>query len=812
MTAIAKDVYFDTGRWFGSGEPGSAIDIRPGAPSAGLKVTHDGTYAWPVATGPKPITLQPSLLDTDWGINPATLGLDPSAYENSPYGRETLDRFNIVGGSWNQYGRLHAQDYVWETTTQSAEVSSVKSYEPNTAYYFHILPYTPQGQGNLILRASFGSPVASQRLHLNVWDDGKGYLARGDGINPEDQLGTGYLLPAQGGNVGGIGWTKIVVFFHSDKKISVLSNRGKGFTIDVPGLEWQEPGTIPLYVADPTTVSWEPVFKINAPEITPAGKLDILLGPKSLLQAGPVKYKGEPLAYLPAGTEGYPKGGSITIQPNSGRPLIENLVGLAIMTIAINQRVKKVSAATVYVKIPNSGDKGLKAALTKDPADDTHSPQLLRTEVATPSTTGTSTGTNDSTLSKDLISFSHNHSKDGITGEMTFRYAENYPTYRRLFNIPFQYKENGNVYLEGVIQSPTFKPVSPTSQELSFSFTDETRWLKNTLVASISRFDGFYLDDAVKDILIGAGFPIDGSKWDIDTTTATTDGRKGNKLSKGEGDEKPTNAADAIKSAYDWINYLVDTYTSAEKYPYVWVWGFQHYLNPGVGLEGTGAYETRFFLKNPDLFSDTPVATFFGNRAWAVTLGSVSHSTAYNYTFDTWNEVITEPECNYLIVSGWKTVSGEGDEANEDAGEPVTAVKKDADSANPALAVDLRKANWLGERRHVIVIDSSLNSQKDVDGACAKLFPRLSTAKVRAQMTGEWNPTIKLWDMVRVYHKVGTSHDELGTTAGGDGTNVAYNDWRVVGYNVQHIQDTRTPNTPVWLHRPATYTLERTII
>lgn len=814
MAAIVKDIYFNTGRWFGSKDPGFAADNRFGViPN---QLTHDGTYAWPALSGPAPITLTPAFHDTDWGDT--SLPGSITDFDRSPYGRERLDHFSIVGGNWNEYTRLHSHDYTFESTSPNGQIQSVSSYGPNTGFGVHINPYVAQGQGSLIMSMEFGHTDPEKKLRLNVWDDGKGFFAIGSGDTPEKQLGTGYLLPARNGSVGGLGFTKVSVVPQSRNRVNIYSNRGPGFSATVPNLS-KVPllETYKIHPADGTLYTQFPPSR-SAP-ITQRGPLSLTVGPKVLIQPGPLRYKG---AVTYAGLGGV--GGSVKLPANMmgiGSPqAIPHIadVPYKLHVISIHDLKYPASGDGVYIETPtvayhdNTPYISTKIHLVRPNGtveDLYHSPQVYRLEHEYPSVLGTDEGIPETNLSKDLISFTHNHQQGGLTGDLTFRFAEKYSTYRRLFNIPFQYKEAGNVYVEGVVESPNFSVHSPYDQELKFGFTDETKWLKNTMFAELSRFDGLSLDDAVKAILIAAGFPEDGSRWIIDETEASADGRKGNKVSKGEGDEKPTNASDAIKSCHDWLSYLVETYTSAGKYPYIWVYGFEHY--PDTASTNPDPPEiTKFYLKNPDNFSDTPTATFYGRQSEAIALGSFSHSQAYTRVHEQWSETIIEPECNYLVVSGWQTTNTPGDEANEDGGEPITKVKFDKDGMNPSLPVVDRKANWLGERRHVLIIDSALNTDALVSGAITKIWPRLSSAKARATFTAEWLPSLRLWDMLRIYHPTGTSADETGVIAGPEG-NVAYNDWRLVEYSVEHIQDTRDDGTRVWIHRPAKYTVERVL-
>ncbi len=109
---MSIDALVDVGRPYGTSTPGAAFDLRPGVnPSNWF---FNGAFAWPVPSGPSPVTLKPTPLDPQW---------ETTVYDGTQntehFRRYTKDDFNVLTGTPpTMYVGTNATD--WTLLTREA--------------------------------------------------------------------------------------------------------------------------------------------------------------------------------------------------------------------------------------------------------------------------------------------------------------------------------------------------------------------------------------------------------------------------------------------------------------------------------------------------------------------------------------------------------------------------------------------------------------------------------------------------------------------------------------------------------------------
>jgi len=295
------------------------------------------------------------------------------------------------------------------------------------------------------------------------------------------------------------------------------------------------------------------------------------------------------------------------------------------------------------------------------------------------------------------------------------------------------------------------------------------------------------LSDAVKAVMICAGWPKDGSLWVIDNSTV--------KLSKGEADDAPANLPDVLRTCAEWLKYLNETYTSSSLNPFHWVMGFWPELNPATGL-----FVTKFHFRDPAKLSATPIKHWYPRQQEAIAAGT-AYDQAYRSVYRNYEQNSIEPEANDFYVwglaPGAPTKNAKG-EAETSADQVFFAHDQDTASIKADTPLASRPANWLGERRQYFVQDPALNTQAQVNAAVKRYKQRLAAARERATFEATWEPAVSLWSWVRLHY---FDTDSI----------LQHADWQVTGIDVVHRQD--RPTHPVSgkpiSNRPCVYRCER---
>jgi hypothetical protein len=772
-------------RYISVKESGFAFDVRPGASVDKWKFTN--TYAWPppqkfYGAGPvkvitsaeinSPITLMPAYLDPSWETNTST---------KKEFAREKLDYYSIVAGQWTEYPRLHEKDWVHINKSDTGTLRSKKPLPANRGLAIHFRAYGPTLGQRTILSIQFGSNDVNKMFTLNINADGKGYLSKGVGSSLQ-KLAEGDLVPNRWGSLTEQ-WHKVFILPHGRNRILITSSSGGSFM-------WQDENI-------PRSEGGDLISKL-----TELAYYTIVANQKVAHQIRPIAFTG-----ASEGSEAAKKStGTIEpIDPDLFSTEREPVLAETIQSIEYDRmnRIILPSHVTVtYHKNPLTSMKRysvkpvVKLARPNVKEEDIyHSPFFYRGEIRQEALRQQ---TQDESLDflTDVIEFNHNQDEKLMTGSIKLKNGHNHGQLKNLFNIPFEWNEDGNVWIKGILTKPTHS-VKGNQQFLEMDLQDMQRWLNNTFVADMNRLDGMGIDDAVKALLVAVGFPKDGSWWDIDETPSfvdrkTGETKKSTKLSKGEADDDPTNLTDVVRSVTDWLDYIVDTYTSSSEYPFRWVYGYRPYLNIL-----TGFYEYRFFFKNPSNFSTTPVKVFWPTHDLAILPedvggGGATVETAYRSVHRNLRSYLIEPQFNALHCIGM-----------DETQTPIIKYKEDKDSIDASLrylATETKAAqpaNWLGEKRYVAMLDSALNTPELVNAALGKLFLRGSRTRQHIEFEADWEPTVRLWDLVRI------------KSYRANGTSLSTHDYRIIGFKVDHKNDCNEAFAGQYINRPTTYVAER---
>lgn len=795
---MATEFLLRTQRTISVLESGYAFDMRPGSHPEDWEFTN--TYQWPMPshvykgnkrktgeTLPSAITLLPAVLDPLW---------DTTETDKGPYARHKLDQFSLVNGSWEEYPRLHPKDWVFVNKTGTydspAEIKSVQPLPNNRGLSINFCAFGPAMAKRTILSIDFGNNTASKKFTLNINQDGKGYLSRGNA--PVEPLAEGYLVPNRWADVQGR-WYKFFIIPIGKNRIMISSSTGGSFV-------WQDPS---ISRGNPFD-SQEPKDLISA--LTQMAYYSIRAHQKVAIQPKPIAFVGN----SQGSGETKKKFGLLTTLSNFFSPQrVPNLTAVnANNRLEYDRMTKNITSADVGVTFETVEPVGglppdrlyrrvLKPTVKLSRPDVTeedqyHTPIFYRTEPSEEAVRQTVAASAEDVM-PDLIEFTHNQEQKLMAGGIKLKNAHNHGNLKNVFNIPFEFKLENNVFLEGVITKPTWN-VKYNQQFIAFDLQDMQRFLDNKIVQDVNRLDGLAIDDAVKKLLVAAGMPSDGSKWDIDPTPSYIERdrkvtRKLVRMSKGEADDDPTNLSDAAKTVTDWLTYIVENYTSSSEFPFRWVFGFRPYYNTSTEL-----WEYRFFFKDPAKISLTQptIYKFYAStdRAEAAIEAATTHAFAVNNAYKAvhrnLNSYLIEPEANALVFVGM-----------DDVGEPILRYIEDKNSINGALAYGSQPVNWLGEKRIVVVIDSSFNTAQLVTAGIGKLFRRISKVRQHVSFEAEWEPRIRLWDELDVEYYLA------------NGTTLVTRRFRVVGFNVTHTKDDQPGNnaTGIKTSVKCTYQLER---
>lgn len=800
---MAFELYVDTANRIGIEQEGFAFDLRPGVqPSDWL---FEGTYAWPVPPGNvQPITLMPAQLDPEWATTAADTG---------PFARYRLSHFDLLDGSTaEEYPRLHDKDWVVLPKQETCTLRTKKRLHAGGGISYNFRVEGPQLRNEIITQLTFGHDNPDKQFHLTVREDGRGFLFRGSNMNPppEDQLAEGWLVPRRWGTLVGKEWVRLFILPYGRNRLLITSSTGNGFVWEDEGITRASPPKGGGGAALLSATSGDSI--VGAPRygpVTQPGLVKAKTFKKMAVQLRPISYKG------PIVTGANRVGG--TIKPKYPSVIstvkipLSSLLGPGLTTSVTADTNDIVDAQATYdPQAAGPEDKHVlnptvtlsRRNVSED--DHNHTPFFYRLETKYQSE-GVDRPALISNIRADVTQLEHNHSENGITGNVKVRFPGNHKEYARAFNLPFQIVDDNNIFLDALLISPTLDYTSAVpyvnSSTLSFEIQSKMKILESTLVADLTRLDGLSISTAVKNILISAGFPENGSAWIIDETPTLASGEGITQLSKAEADDEATNLSDAVRSVADWLRYIIETYTSSSEPPFKWVMGFQPFYD--VAQE---RFVYKFFFRDPAKISTAPVKIWYPNAQIAMTASAlgedmvdVPYSQVHRTVHMQFHEEAIEPEANAVMVAGLGDKATPSQEAHEKESTSgvLKSYKEDRPSINPTTLLEDRPANWLGYKRMVVLVDSSLNTEPLVKAACEKLFNRLTRARIRATFKAQWEPTVKLWDKVTIWQ-----HDLEG--------NLVSFDWRVTGYNVRHLQDTSDTSQPgVVRNREATYFVER---
>lgn len=274
---------------------------------------------------------------------------------------------------------------------------------------------------------------------------------------------------------------------------------------------------------------------------------------------------------------------------------------------------------------------------------------------------------------------------------------------------------------------------------VSWQCEDEWKRLDKILMPETYGLGGMRLSDAVKAALLFAGYPADGSEWDIDDTDFTLP-RHDWPNGDGETDEILPGAGTSVGN---FLRYLRDTYS------HNWLMDYAPVGTPR---------RVKFRFKDPARLPATPAVILFRTLDAARTAGK-----GYQHTIWEWRQTVEEPECNEVWVIGEQVEpdAGTGEDPSKNtvrrkrkarpAGTPIVSVFADRDSQNPDLDEEDRPNNWVGDRWIALDYDRSLTTQAMVNLACAVLARRTTRAVIRASFTTAWHPDVRRFDRIAVF-------------------------------------------------------------
>lgn len=712
-----------------------------------------------------PVTLKPAILKEEWGTTATSTGI---------YARQPLSHFDIYRGTLEEFTRLNTKDYVFlpvtkDATFQDTLIKSKNSLVVNGGLALNFMPYGAPLKGQNMIEITFGNNDLTQAYRLAINENGRGYLTRGNAVNPdpEDRLADGFLIPYDSITNK---WHKIFILPYGRNKILVSCENGGTFF-------WENEKL-------PTNSMFQQ-FDDSFYKITEKSKYLVRTISKCAFQISPIKYSGTPGLFngkVVVTGEMKPNQDLINILTSVAEEEIKNrttfdnhhpdLMGISPLRTIWNKVHRNPNSETN----PNAvGKDYLNPTVTFRRKDETEedqqkTPIYYRDEVYKQAEQETVPG-EITDLFAEVVKLNFTYDEHVSSGYMEIRNAENRESFRRKYNIPFEILDDSdNTLMEGVFINPKWI-IKSGHQFLGWDIHDNIRWLEHTFAADITRLDGIAPDDAIKEFLISVGFPKDGSKWDIDSIptfnwrdpqTGKTKVLKTTYMSKGEMNEESTNTSDYVKTVTEWIDYIVDTYTTANVYPFKWVWGFRPYFNTH-----TDVYEYRFYLKNPDTLPTTPQLTLFPshNVATHPDYGNLSYNQSIKYVFTEYDETIIEPEGNALLIIGT--------DSNE---EPIPVYTENKRSLKKDTPVNMRGTDWLGEKRLVIYYDPALNTKEQTVLACRKYAARIFKPQIEVNLTAKWDQMLRVWDLVRVYNYTMNNF------------NLEYRDFRVINIGVTFEQ------------------------
>lgn len=275
---------------------------------------------------------------------------------------------------------------------------------------------------------------------------------------------------------------------------------------------------------------------------------------------------------------------------------------------------------------------------------------------------------------------------------------------------------------------------------VTFTCVDEWEDLAGTILPATENMDGYLVSDAIKAVLEYCG--VASTRYYVTTTAARTASRGSNQT----GDTGGFLQADGMTPAADFLRTLQSTYLN-------WHMDF---------APVSGVVKFRFFPP----WAGSVAATLYLTHAAAVAAGATIKSVVQK-----WSQRVLKPECNDLLVVG-----------QAPGGNPLYAWYRDEVSMDPRITEANRPPNWLGRRRLMIIADSSLCTQAQVNAVCGWMA-WLTKARLVVTCDCEWQPPVRYGDFMVVNGAV----------------------YYVDGYSMTIEQDSATYG----IHRPATYSLWR---
>lgn len=766
---------------------------------------HQNTYLWPGYGKIAPVTLLPVQLSNTWAT---------TISDHPPYMRYNGNHFDF-DNTFNTPPPIvqtytHYKDYIMYSQGKDMYIKTKEALPEMTGLSVRFIISGNVHDEKIVMTIGFGANIKGKDYVLNIWASGKCELFKGG-----KHLVTKSITRDKNRSILNR-WITLFILPY-ENTLLFTSSEGEGFTwvdekLPAPHLD-ENLGASPaiiwggLNTSTKAGLQTDPLIPASY-KIMPMGEVVI-----RTFNAAGVQYL--PLTYTRQSNLG--NSAKLTykklLKPYNGDDPTKNLHIKIIGTNYSNKLITADAGITTMTTDFNNTTGHMEVIFARaeaTPHDYLRTPKLYRLNPKRDVIHG---NTGRTSPKRTVFKLNHTFTDKNITGNISMsEYKELKEVYEDREGSFVLKDELGDLLFRGVIH--TIKLTKTGSHGyLSANIEGLEYYLSQSLAANLRAFENKKVSAAVKDVLVSAGFPADGTLWDIDDTpnayiTAedlSYAGKDAKKLTDTEdttlGDASPakgkTSLPNVVKDVGSWIEELRETYTSSEKYPYKWVYGF------GLYVLQDGSRIWKFYFKNPSTLPNTVIATFYPSIETAMAANKEGFKDAYLHVHDDWESTRSGPEFNTLILmgSGAKTSSAE-DEEEETTG--LWRTFRDQGSINYISEGETRPINYLGREKKVIIENASITDEASLNKIGRILLLRGSRVIETATMKAEWNASIGLWSRLKIYNYTDPPASEKTLPVLDSGTF-----WRVTSIAVEHNQDKSF--TGFLTSIPATYTLERVV-
>lgn len=326
---------------------------------------------------------------------------------------------------------------------------------------------------------------------------------------------------------------------------------------------------------------------------------------------------------------------------------------------------------------------------------------------------------------EDLLSASLSVS-DAIGGaqvRLLLQPSETIANLRKRMGRSIRLGDEVSVFLEGISEAPTWSDgYSQETEDIDLVVRDAWKLAEEYVFADPIPLDGLSLYEAYLLVVQAFGGVAEVSAAANDVTLGASGAGGGGKWEC---------LIEVGEKASVWLDRLHRTYAAT----------WAHHINrAGV-----------FVLLAPEDMPSEPLRTLYRNLEDAIAVGTDPED-AWRNVYRASHRTLLEPEANEVWVMGQDVRSGR----------PILVARRDAASANPALAEDLRPDNWLGRLRKYAYGDPALTSK----GACLRtldlLYARLTQGRVLIDIECEFLDGLWKGDLIRLAGAGDEGEDVIG--------------------------------------------------